>query len=255
MSDLLLSKRITFERLNDLLNIPESLPIIVDIRNIPNRHTKTIIKSLLEGGIRCFLCSAHGVNDPYALSRVEENNLLILKEFRKMYDLRIIFEIASSVDLISGLYDFDMIAIGSYNMQNYELLRAAGRFDYPILLMRGMASTIEEWLLAAEYILVEGNYRICLCENGIRSIDPNRAFVLDLASVASIKMKYSIPVLANLSCTDGQKDVIIPMAKASLSVGADGLIMRVGPSAATVYQKDLRQSVSLQDFLDFYRRL
>lgn len=221
-----LIKQVSVKRFMDLLNIPQGAPIIIDIRNVQNQNTERIIKEHLRKNIHCFLCSSNSMNDPYGISRIEKENLSILNELRKEHNIRTIFEISSNVDLISNLCDFDMIVIGSNNMQNYELLKTVGRLHSPILLMRGLVSTLEEWLSAAEYVLAGGNDQICLCENGVRTSDPNRNLVLDLASVAYIKKNYRIPILVNLCNIAASQDIVISMARASICAGADGLITR-----------------------------
>jgi 3-deoxy-7-phosphoheptulonate synthase len=124
----------------------------------------------------------------------------------------------------------DMIQLGARNMQNYDLLREVGRTSTPILLKRGMASTIEEWLLSAEYIAREGNQDIVLCERGIRTFETATRSTLDISSVPVAKAQSSLPVIVDPSHAAGKRDLILPMARAAVVAGADGLIVEVHPS-------------------------
>jgi 3-deoxy-7-phosphoheptulonate synthase len=123
----------------------------------------------------------------------------------------------------------DVLQIGSRNMQNFPLLRAAGQTSRPILLKRGFAATIEEWLLAAEYILLEGNAQVILCERGVRGFDPNTRNLLDLAAVPLLAQLTHLPVLVDPSHATGRADLVIPMGIAAIAAGADGLLIEMHP--------------------------
>ncbi|MBC7324790.1 MAG: N-acetylneuraminate synthase family protein, partial [Moorella sp. (in: Bacteria)] len=124
----------------------------------------------------------------------------------------------------------DVLQIGSRNMQNFTLLQAVGRAAKPVLLKRGLAATIEEWLLAAEYILAEGNTRVVLCERGIRTFETYTRNTLDLSAVPAVKHLSHLPVLVDPSHGTGRKFMIAPMARAALAAGADGLMIEVHPN-------------------------
>ncbi|HPO30309.1 MAG TPA: 3-deoxy-7-phosphoheptulonate synthase, partial [Candidatus Hydrogenedentes bacterium] len=124
----------------------------------------------------------------------------------------------------------DMIQIGARNMQNYGLLRAAGKAAKPVLLKRGMMSTINEWLMAAEYIMSEGNPNVVLCERGIRTFETETRNTLDLQAVAVVKQYSHLPVVVDPSHAAGRWDLIEPMARAAVAAGADGLIVEVHPN-------------------------
>jgi 3-deoxy-7-phosphoheptulonate synthase len=123
-----------------------------------------------------------------------------------------------------------MIQIGARNMQNFDLLREVGRTSTPVLLKRGMASTIEEWLLSAEYIAREGNSEIVLCERGIRTFETATRSTLDISAVPVAKQQGSLPVIVDPSHAAGKRDLILPMARAAVVAGADGLIVEVHPA-------------------------
>jgi 3-deoxy-7-phosphoheptulonate synthase len=123
-----------------------------------------------------------------------------------------------------------MIQLGARNMQNFDLLREVGRTSTPVLLKRGMASTVEEWLLSAEYIAREGNQAIVLCERGIRTFETATRSTLDISSVPVAKSLSSLPVMVDPSHAAGKRDLILPMARAAVVAGADGLIVEVHPA-------------------------
>ena len=133
-------------------------------------------------------------------------------------------------DLVPAVAEFaDMLQIGSRNMQNFPLLRAAGRAQRPVLLKRGFAATLEEWLLAAEYILAEGNSQVVLCERGIRGFDSNTRNVLDLAAVPLLGGLTHLPVIVDPSHATGRREMVAPMSLAAIAAGADGLLIEMHP--------------------------
>jgi 3-deoxy-7-phosphoheptulonate synthase len=123
----------------------------------------------------------------------------------------------------------DILQVGSRNMQNFPLLRAVGQAQRPVLLKRGFAATIEEWLLAAEYILLEGNAQVILCERGVRGFDPNTRNLLDLSAVALLAQLTHLPVLVDPSHATGRADLVVPMGVAAIAAGADGLLVEMHP--------------------------
>jgi 3-deoxy-7-phosphoheptulonate synthase len=132
------------------------------------------------------------------------------------------------VDLVAQYAD--VVQIGARNMQNYPLLRRAGRSGRPVLLKRGMAATITELLLAAEYVLAEGNPDVILCERGVRSFDPQTRNLLDLTAIPVVKSLSHLPIIADPSHGTGVRDKVIPMARAAVAAGADGLMVEVHPN-------------------------
>jgi len=140
----------------------------------------------------------------------------------------------------------DILQIGSRNMQNIPLLREDGRAHKPVLLKRGMMSTVEEFLLAAEYVLQEGNQEVILCERGIRTFEPLTRNTLDLTCVALVKQMSFLPIIVDLSHSLGRTDIILPMAKAALASGADGLMIEVHPNPDKALS-DGKQSLTFQE--------
>src|SRR5204862_3739011 len=164
---------------------------------------------------------------PYAFAGLGEEALKILVEIREKFDLKIVSEALDEpgVDLVEKYAD--MIQIGARNMQNYTLLRRVGRSKLPVLLKRGMAATLEEWLLAAEYIMAEGNYNVILCERGVRTFAQHTRNTLDLAAVPAIRSISHLPVIVDPSHGSGNTYMVTPLARAGVAVGADGLMVEV----------------------------
>jgi len=164
---------------------------------------------------------------PYSFQGLGEKGLKILKKVREETGLAIITEATdcTNIDLVEQYAD--IIQIGARNMQNYSLLRRAGRATKPVLLKRGLAATIEELLMSAEYIMSEGNTRIILCERGIRTFSDNTRNTLDLSAVLSIKENSHLAVLVDPSHAAGRRDYVIPLSRAAIAVGANGILVEV----------------------------
>ena len=164
---------------------------------------------------------------PYAFSGLGEPGLKILAEIRNEFGLKIVSEALdeANVDLVEKYAD--MIQIGARNMQNLTLLRRVGRSKLPVLLKRGMAATLEEWLLAAEYVMAEGNYNIVLCERGVRTFAQHTRNTLDLAAVPAVRKISHLPVIVDAAHGTGRSYMVTPLARAGIAVGADGLMIEV----------------------------
>src|SRR6266511_2242416 len=164
---------------------------------------------------------------PYAFQGLGEEGLKILAEIRETYGLKIVTEALdeSGCDLVEKYGD--MIQIGARSMQNFTLLRRAGKSRLPVLLKRGLSATLDEWLLAAEYIMSEGNYQVVLCERGIRTFAQHTRNTLDLAAVPAVRSISHLPVIVDPSHGTGKNFMVTPLARAGVAVGADGLIVEV----------------------------
>jgi 3-deoxy-7-phosphoheptulonate synthase len=186
-------------------------------------------------------------SSPYNFQGLGEEGLKLLSQIRKETGLPVVTEVMDTrlVELVAGYAD--MIQIGSRNMQNYPLLKEAGMCRKPVLLKRGMMATIEEFLLAAEYILNQGNEQVILCERGIRTFEPSTRNTLDLSAIPMLKRLSHLPVIVDPSHGTGLRWMVPSMAKAALAAGADGLIMEVHfkPEEAIC---DGYQSLSLNEF-------
>ena len=163
---------------------------------------------------------------PYAFQGLGIHGLQLLKEAKEKYNIPIITEIqsASMIDVFME-YGVDIFQVGARNMQNYDLLKALGKIKKHVMLKRGMDSTIEEWLLAAEYILAGGNPNVMLCERGIRNSDKYTRNCLDIQAVLAVKQLSHLPIIVDPSHSSGRYDMIEDLAKAALAVGADGIIV------------------------------
>lgn len=164
---------------------------------------------------------------PYSFQGLKEEGLDLLKIARKETGLPIVTEIMSARMLERFVEDVDLIQIGARNMQNFELLKELGRTNVPVLLKRGLSATIEEWLMAAEYIMAGGNDNVILCERGIRTFETYTRNTLDLSAIPAVKKLSHLPVIVDPSHAAGLWWMVEPMAKAAVAAGADGLIIEV----------------------------
>ena len=166
---------------------------------------------------------------PYAFQGLEEEGLKLLRNAADANGLKVVSEIVSENFIDSATKYCDVVQIGARNMQNFELLKAAGKAKIPVLLKRGISSTIEEWLDAAEYIMSEGNYNVILCERGIRTFETATRNTLDISAVAVVKEKSSLPIIVDPSHAAGKSSYIRSLSLAAVAAGADGLIVEVHP--------------------------
>jgi len=164
---------------------------------------------------------------PYSFQGLGEEGLKILKEVREETGLGVVTEMTAPHQADLMVQYVDAVQIGARNMQNFELLKCAGRMGKPVLLKRGLAATIEEWLMSAEYILSEGNDQVILCERGIRTFEPYTRNTLDLTAVPVVKKLTHLPIIVDPSHATGLRDKVSPMARAAIAAGADGLIIEV----------------------------
>jgi 3-deoxy-7-phosphoheptulonate synthase len=164
---------------------------------------------------------------PYAFQGLGEVGLQIMAEIREQFGLRIVTEAVDHESLALVEQYADVIQIGARNMQNYSLLKRAGRSRLPVLLKRAMSATLEELLMAAEYIMSEGNYNVALCERGVRTFADHTRFTLDLSIVPAVQRLSHLPILVDPSHGTGKRNKVLPLARAAVAVGADGLIVEV----------------------------
>ncbi|OLN31199.1 2-keto-3-deoxy-D-arabino-heptulosonate-7-phosphate synthase I beta [Desulfosporosinus metallidurans] len=185
---------------------------------------------------------------PYSFQGLGREGLNYLVQAAKEQDLLCVTEVidAQSLDLVVN--NVDIIQIGARNMQNFELLKLAGKIDKPIILKRGLSATIEEWLLAAEYILAAGNPQVILCERGIRTFEPSTRNTLDLSAVGVAKEVSHLPVIVDPSHAAGRRDLISSLSKAALAAGADGLLIEMHPNPAEAVS-DGPQSLTPEQFV------
>lgn len=191
---------------------------------------------------------------PYAFAGMGEDGLEILAKVQLHYNIPVVTEVMSISQIEAIASHVDMLQVGSRNMQNFDLLKALGQAGKPILLKRGLAATIEEFVMAAEYILSHGNPDVVLCERGIRSFDNYTRNVLDLGAVAALKQITHLPVIVDPSHAVGKRELVAPMAKAAIACGADGLIIECHPEPEKSVS-DARQALSLEDMVNLVTSL
>src|SRR4051794_25731190 len=184
---------------------------------------------------------------PYEFSGLGEEALKILQEVRERFGLKIVTEALDVVGVELVERYADMIQIGARNMQNFSLLKRAGRSRLPVLLKRGMAATIDEWLLAAEYIMGEGNYNVVLCERGVCTFAQHTRNTLDLAAIPAVRRISHLPVIVDASHATGKNYMVAPLARAGVAAGADGVLVEVhdNPDVALC---DAAQALTIHEY-------
>ena len=191
---------------------------------------------------------------PYSFQGLGIEGLKILASVRQRYNIPVVTEVMSIPQIESVVPYADMLQIGSRNMQNFELLKAVGKTGKPVMLKRGLAATIEEFLMAAEYILSHGNPNVVLCERGIRSFDSYTRNVLDLGAVAALKQLTHLPVIVDPSHAVGKRELVASLAKAAVACGADGLMIECHPVPEESVS-DARQALSLENMVELVESL
>ena len=191
-------------------------------------------------------------SSPYAFQGLGERGLRILAEVRAETGLPVVTEVMDvrQVELAAGYAD--MLQIGARNMQNFDLLRAVGATRRPVLLKRGLSATIEEWLLAAEYVAAAGNLDIVLCERGIRTYEQATRNTLDIAAVPVVQHLSHLPVVVDPSHASGRRHLVLPLTRAAIAVGADGVIVDLHPTPATA-RCDADQALTHGDLAELTR--
>jgi 3-deoxy-7-phosphoheptulonate synthase len=191
---------------------------------------------------------------PYDFQGLGEDGLRLLASAREETGLPVVTEVLEpdSVDLVAKYAD--MLQIGARNMQNFPLLKRVGKTRKPVLLKRGMMATVEEWLHAAEYVLLEGNSDVVLCERGIRTFEKATRNTLDLAAIPVLRRETHLPVVVDPSHATGERELVAPMAKAAVAAGADGLMIETHQDPATALS-DSNQQLDLQAFAKLMKEL
>lgn len=191
---------------------------------------------------------------PYDFQGLGEEGLQILKNTKDKYGLNVVSEIVNPAHFELADEYLDVFQIGARNMQNFELLKEAGKTNKPVLLKRGLSATIEEFIYAAEYIHSQGNSNIILCERGIRTYEKATRNTLDISAVPILKQGTHLPVMVDVTHSTGRKDIMLPCAKAALAVGADGVMAEVHPDPS-VALSDAGQQMDLNEFDAFYKEI
>lgn len=214
-----------------------------------------IVKFLIVKGIKVVRAGAFKPRtSPNDFQGLGIEGLRILNDIRKKYKIKIVSEIVDIkyIDIMGETVD--ILQVGARSMYNYELLKALGETNIPVILKRGMSATINEFKCAVEYISKGGNKKIILCERGIRSFDKSTRNVLDLSCVAIIKKETKYPIFVDISHSLGRKDIALEMTKAALAVGADGIMVEVHNNPETALS-DSKQQMSFLEFDRYYNKL
>lgn len=191
-------------------------------------QTRTIAEKIRNAGGQLLRGGAFKPRtSPYAFQGLGERGLEILAQVREEFDLPIVSEALDTETLPMVAKYVDAIQLGARNMQNFSLLRAAGRLRKPVLMKRGMAATLEEFLLSAEYIMAEGNYNVIMCERGVRTFSDYTRNTLDLSVIPAIKRLSHLPIIVDPSHGTGKRNKVLPMSRAGVAAGADGIMVEV----------------------------
>jgi 3-deoxy-7-phosphoheptulonate synthase len=193
-------------------------------------------------------------SSPYSFQGLGEEGLRLMREAADRHSLKVVTEVLGpgQIDLV-GKYA-DLFQVGARNMQNYALLKELGKAKKPVLLKRGMSATIAEWLMSAEYVIANGNPDVILCERGIRTFEDYTRNTLDISAVPVIKSKSHLPIIVDPSHGTGYRDKVIPMARAAVAAGADGLMIETHPNPPSA-RSDGPQSLYLDQFTDLMKQV
>jgi 3-deoxy-7-phosphoheptulonate synthase len=191
---------------------------------------------------------------PYTFQGLGEEGLILLAEAREATGLPVVTEVMDAADVPAVAAYADMLQLGARSMQNFPLLRALGKVDKPILLKRGPAATLEEWLHAAEYIYAGGNGRVVLCERGIRTFETYTRNTLDLGSALAARQLTHLPVMADPSHGCGRRNLVVPLAKAAIAAGLDGVMIEVHIRPDEAWS-DREQAIDAAEFQAFMKHL
>jgi 3-deoxy-7-phosphoheptulonate synthase / chorismate mutase len=218
-------------------------------------QVRAVAEAMKEQGIKLMRGGAFKPRtSPYDFQGLGVEGLEILRTVADEYDLAVISEIVNPADVEVALQYVDVIQVGARNMQNFELLKAVGKVNKPVLLKRGLSATIDEFVHAAEYIISQGNDQIILCERGIRTYEKATRNTLDISAVPILKKETHLPVVVDVTHSTGRKDLLLPTAKAALAIGADAVMAEVHPDPA-VALSDSAQQMDIPQFNDFINEL
>ena len=191
---------------------------------------------------------------PYSFQGLGLEGLKILRGVSQRYGVPVVTEVMSIPQIESVVAYADVLQVGSRNMQNFELLKAIGQAGKPVVLKRGLAATLEEFIMAAEYIMAHGNPDVILCERGIRSFDSFTRNVLDLGAVVGLKQLTHLPIIVDPSHAAGKRELVEPLARAAVACGADGIMVECHPEPEKSVS-DARQALSLEDMVQLVENL
>jgi 3-deoxy-7-phosphoheptulonate synthase/chorismate mutase len=218
-------------------------------------QVRAVAKAMKEQGLKLIRGGAFKPRtSPYDFQGLGLEGLQILRKVADEYGLGVISEILNPNDVEMALEYVDVIQIGARNMQNFDLLKTVGKVNKPVLLKRGLAATIEEFINAAEYIITQGNDQIILCERGIRTYEKATRNTLDISAVPILKKETHLPVIVDVTHSTGRRDLLLPTAKAAIAIGADAVMAEVHPDPA-VALSDAAQQMNIPQFNEFMNEM
>lgn len=243
-------------QINIIKELKENFNIIAGPCAVENYEMlDNIAKNIFSLGVKFLRAGAYKPRtSPYDFQGLKKEGLKIIKEISKKYNLITVSEIVDTrhIDLFSEY--IDVLQVGSRNMQNFELLKQVGKLRKPVILKRGMCSSINEFKLASEYIACEGNNNIIMCERGIRTFETATRNTLDISCIAILKNEIKFPVIADISHSLGRKDISLQIAKAIKALGADGIMIEVHNDPKNALSDNLQQ-MNLIEFKNFMGEL
>lgn len=218
-------------------------------------QTRQVAESIAKKGLKLIRGGAYKPRtSPYDFQGLGVEGLKILKQVSEEFGLGVVTEIVTPSHIEEALDYVDVIQIGARNMQNFELLKAVGATNKPVLLKRGLAATIDEFIHAAEYIMSKGNENIILCERGIRTYEKATRNTLDISAVPILKQETHLPVFVDVTHSTGRRDLLLPCAKAAIAIGADGIMAEVHPDPS-VALSDSQQQMDIPQFDAFFEEI
>ncbi len=249
----------TFCNIQEMFGLSDNEPVIIAGPCAVEKpeYLETIAAFLKERNVKFIRAGAYKPrSSPYDFQGLRKEGLKILHDVAKSYGLISITEVVDTRDVELVAQYVDILQIGARNMYNFELLKEVGKTDHPVLLKRGMCATIQELMLAAEYIVLEGNKKLILCERGIRTFETKTRNTLDISSIPIIKKETHLPIVVDLSHSLGRKDIVNSIAKAVLAAGADGIMVEAHPIPELALS-DSKQQLNLEELsemLHFLKR-
>ena len=245
----LLVKSKKFKNISEVFGIEQGVSLIAGPCSVESyEQMELVAQTLVKNKVRFIRGGAYKPRtSPYDFQGLGLDGLKILDDIRKKYSLIAVSEIMDPRYVEYGLQYLDVIQIGSRNMQNYSLLKEVGKTKHPVLLKRGMMSSISEFLLAAEYIVSNGNQNIIMCERGIRTFETYTRNTLDITCIAVIKQQTSLPVIVDVSHSLGRADLIEPILQILLKVNIDGIMIEIHPNPKESVS-DCKQAISCDEF-------
>ncbi len=247
-------KKLGFNTIQEIFSLKQPLSLIAGPCSIESRKQLEQVANILNRRHVPFIRGGafKPRTSPYSYQGLGVEGVRMLSEIGKQYGLLTVSEILDPRDVQAGVEYLNIIQIGSRNMSNYALLKEVGKSRHPVLLKRGFMSTLSEFLLAAEYIVAEGNTRLILCERGIRSFDNSTRNLLDISGIALIQKETTLPIVVDLSHALGRKDILFPVAKAVLAMGIDGIMLEVHPDPENALS-DQQQQLNLKELESFLK--